>query len=139
MSSYGALFSTAHVERGRYQEAIDAADEEIAADALDPEPVFNRGRALVGLLRFEEGTADLERAATMDASSSGMETWHLDDCYFESLRIWALEVGERDKARAMEILRRYLAVFPTGRHAGDLAKWQDHFDGVVKPWIRETV
>jgi tetratricopeptide (TPR) repeat protein len=139
MADYGKLFSTAHLERGRYDEAIRAADEEMALDAFDPEPVMNRGRALVGLGRFVEGIADLERATRLDASSSGVDAWFLDDCYFEALRTWAVEIAQEDKARAMEILRRYLEFYPAGRHAGDLAKWQDHFDGVVKPWARETV
>lgn len=139
MSDYGQLFSTAFVERQRYQEAIDAAAVEIAADPLDPEPLFNRGRALVALGRFEQGTADLERAAALDAACSGMDAAHLDDCYFHSLRTWAIEAAESDKVRAMTILRRYLEFFPAGRHATDLAKWQDHFDGVQKPWVRETV
>ena len=138
MSDYGKLFSTEHVDRGRWDAATSAADEEIATDPFDPEPLFNRGRALLALERFDEGIAALERAATLDASGSGMDAWHLDDVTFEALRALAARVAEEDVARATAILRRYLVTYPEGRHVADIAKWEQHFGGVVKTWVKES-
>jgi tetratricopeptide (TPR) repeat protein len=133
---YGQLHSKKLVTEGRFQEAIAAADAEIAADPVEPEAYFNRGQALASLDRFGEAAADYERALGMDGSASALDPEAVDDELFFALRRQAEGLAS-DRARAATALGRYLAVLPEGRHVEDVPKWLDKLDGKETLWVRE--
>jgi len=135
--TYGALASTELVAECKFQEAIDQATSEIAAQPAEPEAYFNRGQALAGLGRFDEAAADHERALGLDASASGLDPEAADDELFFALRNIAL--GQKDRpAEALATLERYRRVLPEGRHVEDLKTWADHINGIEVVWVRES-
>ena len=69
--SYGVLHSTAMVAHGRFEEAVAQATREIELAPEEPEALFNRAQALVGLQRLEEALADYARVLAADLSASG--------------------------------------------------------------------
>ena len=133
---YGQLHSKKLVTEGRFQEAIAAADAEIAADPVEPEAYFNRGQALAALERFEEAVADYEKSLTMDDSASSVDPETIDDEIFFALRR-AAEARRADPSSAIRTLERYREVLPVGRHLDDIAKWADAFKGVETIWYRD--
>jgi len=146
--AYGALFSTKLIADGRYDEAVETAHGEIAAAPDDPEPHFNRGRALAGLERWDAAVDDYARALQRDADASAVDPSEIDDELFFALRQWA--VSERQQSqpaapqaddpalgRALAILDRYVTICPGGRHVADLDTWRDHLRGVETVWVRE--
>jgi tetratricopeptide (TPR) repeat protein len=136
--SYGQLRSSKLCTDGRFEEAIAAATEEIAADPGEPEPLFNRGQALAGLERFAEAAADYEAALGMDASGSALDPETLDDELFFALRSEAVRTAAAgDRPGAIAILRRYQTLVPAGRHRDDVPKWIDKINGVETVWYRE--
>lgn len=128
---YGQLRSGVLATAGRYEEAIEAATGEIAAQPDEPEPLFNRGQALAGLERFEAAAADYERALALDASESAVDPEAIDDELFFALR----REAERQKDPAP--LKRYLSVLPEGRHVADVGKWEDKIAGREVVWVRD--
>lgn len=139
--AYGALFSTKLIGDGRFEQAIDATAREIAADADDPEPYFNRGRALAGLANWSQAVQSFQQALERDASASAVDPAEIDDELFFTLRQWAVAErdGHQDVARAVAVLDRYEALCPAGRHIADLDTWRDHLRGVEQVWVRERV
>ncbi|MBC8132931.1 MAG: tetratricopeptide repeat protein [Deltaproteobacteria bacterium] len=139
--AYGSLFSTKLIADGRFQEAVETAEREIATAPHDPEPYFNRGRALAGLERWEAAVEDYTGALQRDADASAVDPAEIDDELFFALRQWA--VSERDQSkdvpRALAVLDRYQGICPQGRHTADLDTWRDHLRGVETVWIRERV
>src|SRR6476620_9351089 len=83
---YGQLRSSVLVAAGKFEEAMAAADGELAADPDDPEPLLHHGQALAGLGRFGEAAAAYERALAMDAGESALDPEVLDDELFFALR-----------------------------------------------------
>ena len=134
--TYGALFSTQLIRDGRFSEAIETATREIATQPDEPEAFFNRGQALVGLDRFEEATADYQRALALDDSASSVDPETIDDELFFALRS-AAERRKAEPAAAVEVIERYRKILPHGRHLDDIAKWRDAFNGVETVWYRE--
>jgi tetratricopeptide (TPR) repeat protein len=130
---YGQLRSSALAGAGRFEEAIAAATDEIAAEPGEPEPLFNRGLALAGLERFAEAADDYERALRMDMTGSALDPDAVDDELFFALRSEA--VRRADAAP----LRRYLAVLPAGRHVADVPRWIDKLAGIDAVWYRDKV
>src|SRR5437870_448213 len=83
---YGQLRSSALCGAGRFDEAMAAAEREMAAEPQDPEPLFNRGQALAGLERFAEAADDYERALALDGGESAFDRETADDELFFALR-----------------------------------------------------
>jgi tetratricopeptide (TPR) repeat protein len=136
--SYGVLFSSKLVSRGEFDEAIVKASEEIAASPDEPEPLFNRGQALVALGRFAEAVIDYEAALARDATASALDLETDDDELFFALRSLAQSQKERP-VEAIATIERYRAVLPAGRHLDDIKTWVDHINGVATVWVRERV
>jgi len=136
--AYGQLRSRKLCAEGRFEEAIRAAGEELAADPDEPEPYFIRGQALAGLERFEEAVADYQRALAMDASASAMDLEAVDDELFFALRRQA-EWLASDRVAAVAPIGRYLEILPAGRHVDDVPKWIDKLSGREAVWFRERV
>ncbi len=136
--TYGAWLSTKLVAEGRSEEAIAAANEELAAVADDPEILFNRGQAQAALGRYDRAVADFEAALVMDTSASSLDPEALDDELFHVLRTWATARRDEPDAALMTI-RRYRSLLPAGRHLDDIGKWEDSLRGVQAVWYRERV
>lgn len=134
--TYGRLLSTKLVAEGKFDEALAAATSEIALQPDEPEAHFNRGQAHAGQQRWAEAVADYQRALAMDPSDSAMDPETVDDELFFALRCWA-DQQQADPAAAAELLRRYTAILPDGRHRDDVAKWIDKWNGVQPVWYRE--
>jgi len=130
---YGQLRSSALCSAGKFEEAMVAAEREMAAEPQDPEPVFNRGQALAGLERFGEAAADYERALALDAGETAFDRETADDELFFALRSEAVRLADAAP------LQRYLALLPAGRHVEDVRKWKDKLAGVETVWVRERV
>jgi tetratricopeptide (TPR) repeat protein len=128
---YGQLRSSMLCAAGRFEEALAAASEEAATEPHDPEPLFNRGQALAGLERFAEAAADYQRALALDPSESALDPEALDDELFFALRSEAVRQADPD------VLRRYAAILPAGRHLDDVKKWVDKLSGIEAVWVRE--
>jgi tetratricopeptide (TPR) repeat protein len=135
--TYGALPSTELIAACKFEEAIAAADKEIATTPEEPEAYFNRGQAQAGLGRFDQAAADYERALTLDASSSGVDPEAIDDELFFALRNIAT-TQRSTPAIAIATLERYRKLLPAGRHIDDIEKWVNHVNGVEVVWVRET-
>jgi tetratricopeptide (TPR) repeat protein len=134
--SYGELLSRKLCSAGEFQDAIAAATAEIEADPGEPEAYFNRGQALAALGRYEEATADYQRALGMDASASALDPEAVDDELFFALRRQAEGLAP-DRVAATAALGRYLQILPAGRHVDDVPKWIDSLNGVEAVWVRD--
>jgi tetratricopeptide (TPR) repeat protein len=134
--SYGQLRSRKLCSEGRFEEAVIAADAEMASDPTEPEVHFNRGQALAGLERYEEAVADYVRALRMDGSASTLDPEAVDDELFFALRRQA-EQQAADHIAAVTILGRYLEILPEGRHVTDVSKWLDKLAGKETVWFRD--
>jgi tetratricopeptide (TPR) repeat protein len=133
---YGQLRSRKLCAEGHFEEAVAAADAELAAEPDEPEAYFNRGQALAGLDRFEEAAADYARALGMDASASALDPEAVDDELFFALRRQAERLAA-NRPEAVAALERYLAILPAGRHVDDVPKWIDKLSGKEAVWVRE--
>jgi tetratricopeptide (TPR) repeat protein len=136
--AYGALTSTKLVSEGRFEEAVTQATKEIGANPADPEILFNRGQALVGLGRFQDAVQDYQAALALDGSESALDPACLDDEFFFALRELAVSL-KADQALAAATLARYRELLPHGRHVDDVNKWLEHLRGVETVWVRDRV
>jgi tetratricopeptide (TPR) repeat protein len=139
--AYGSLFSTQLITDARYEEAVETAGREIATAPGDPEPYFNRARALAGLERWDAAVLDYERALRQDLEPSAIDPAEIDDELFFALRQWAVSLRDqhKDLPGAIAVLDRYATICPAGRHLEDLDTWRDHLRGVERVWVRERV
>ncbi|HEX3697434.1 MAG TPA: tetratricopeptide repeat protein [Polyangia bacterium] len=134
--TYGALLSSKLISEGKFQEAVEAASQEISLQPDEPEAYFNRGQARVGMDQLAQAVADYQRALTMNASDSAMDPEAVDDELFFALRTLATQ-RQDDPAASVATLREYVSMLPHGRHVEDVAKWIDKLRGVETVWYRE--
>jgi regulator of sirC expression with transglutaminase-like and TPR domain len=137
VSTYGVLHSTKLVAHGRFAEAVAQATREIELSPEEPEALFNRAQALVGLQRLEEALADYARVLGADLSASGLDMAVVDDELFDTLRTLAVQ-QRNDPQRALATLERYRTLVPDGRHVDDVKKWSDNIKGIEVVWRRES-
>jgi tetratricopeptide (TPR) repeat protein len=124
--SYGISFAQKLLDEGKFAEAAAAATRAIAADAEDPEPLFERATAYANLDRYAEAATDLERALKLDEEARVLETDFLDDAYFSAL----LGAARKEPvAEGVKRLDRYAEIFPEGRHVADARDWQKRLRG----------
>jgi len=118
--NYGGSFAQRLIDQGEFEQAIVVATREAAKDPKDPEPVFDRAVALSAQSRFIEATADFERALALDEEAQVLELDFVDDAVFGSLLGEARAKSTSDLNAALARLAHYAAVFPKGRHLGDI-------------------
>jgi tetratricopeptide (TPR) repeat protein len=135
--TYGILHSSQLVAHGRFDEAVAQATREIELAPEEPEALFNRAQALMGLQRHEEALADYARVLEADLSASSLDPEVVDDELFDALRALALQ-QRVDPSRALATLARYRSLLPAGRHVDDVQKWIDHINGVPVVWRRDS-
>src|SRR5690242_15079939 len=110
---YGMSFAKELIEKGDYEEAVDAATKAIDDGDKGPEPLFDRGTALDFLERHDEAVADLEKAIAQNRAEKELDPFQLDDTYFTAL----LSAAKQKNDATM--LERYENVVPDGAHLGD--------------------
>jgi tetratricopeptide (TPR) repeat protein len=127
--NYGASFAQKLLDQGEYEQALVAAEREIARDADDPEPLVDRASVLTALERYADATRDLEKALQLDEEAQVLETDFVDDALFTALLGEARACAAQDLPRALERLGHYRRVFPKGRHLGDVDRWSAELRG----------
>ena len=134
--TYGQSFALKHLQEGRYQEALAAADQAAALDAEDPEPVLDRAQILLAMDRFEDAVAAIERTVRLDEAAHICDDMVVDDTLFSALVGWGRQVAPSDRERAVTLMRRYATIFPRGIHQGEAEEWMRRFRGQVETWVK---
>lgn len=132
-------FAKGLIERGDYEEAVDAATQAIEGGDAGPEPLFDRGTALELLERFDEAVVDLERAVQMNAKEKELDPFVLDDAYFSALLSAAKVAAAKDKDAGARMLERYRTVLPEGAHGVESRDWQRRLRGELPSLLDKTV
>jgi tetratricopeptide (TPR) repeat protein len=125
-------FAKSAIEKGDYEEAVEAATNAIEAGDKGPEPLFDRGTALELLERFDESVADFERAIETNRTAKELDPFVLDDAYFSALL--AAARASKDAVR----LERYARVLPDGGHLREASDWQKRLRGELPSLLDKT-
>lgn len=129
---YGMSFAKELIEKGDYEEAVEAATRAIEDGDAGPEPLFDRATALELLERFEEAVKDLEAAVTKNRAEKVLDPFVLDDTYFSTLLAAA-----RAKNDA-KMLDRYRELHPDGAHVAESRDWQRRIRGELPSLLDKT-
>ena len=133
---YGISFAKTLIEKGDYEEAVEAATVAIEQGDAGPEPLFDRATALELAERFDEAVVDFERAIEKNRSDKELDPFVLDDAYFSALLSAARAATDRDKGVAT--LARYAGVVPDGAHVQDARDWQRRLRGELPSLLDKT-
>lgn len=135
---YGMSFAAELMEKGKYEEAIDAATRDIEADPTNPEAFADRAAAYDYLERHAEAVADLERALALNSAAPVIDHDNLDDAFFSALVGAAKVDAETSVDAAVAVLACYRRVLPDGRHLQDSEDWQRRVRGELKSLLDKT-
>jgi tetratricopeptide (TPR) repeat protein len=135
---YGMSFAAELIEKGHYEEAIEAATTEMEADIANPEPFADRAAAYDYLERYTEAVSDLERALILNAPTPVIDQDNLDDAFFSALVGAAKVDAQGSVAAAIGRLSRYRHLLPGGRHLQDAEDWRKRFGGELKSELDAT-
>jgi len=135
---YGMSFAAELMEKGNYEEAIDAATAAMEARKDNPEPFADRAAAYDYLERYAEAVADLEKALALNAAAPVIDQDDLDDAFFSALVSASKIEAETSVAAAVTLLARYGQVLPAGRHVRDSEDWRKRFRGELKSLLDKT-
>jgi tetratricopeptide (TPR) repeat protein len=135
---YGMSFAAELMEKGKYEEAIDAAAIAIAADTPNPQPLADRAAAYDYLERYAEAVADLEKALALNAAAPVVDQDDLDDAFFSALVGAAKVDAETSVEAGVALLARYPQVLPAGRHVKDSDDWRRRLRGELKSLLDKT-
>jgi tetratricopeptide (TPR) repeat protein len=136
---YGMSFAAELMEKGTYEEAIDAATSAIEAQKANPEPFADRAAAYDYLERYGEAVGDLETALTLNAAAPVIDQDNLDDAFFSALVGASKIEAETSVDAAVALLARYRQVLPTGRHVADAEDWRKRLRGELKSLLDKTM
>lgn len=131
-------FAKKHIEDGEYEEAIAAATQSIADGDLGPEPLFDRATAYDLAERHLEAVADFEAAMARNAAEQEIDPFTIDDAYFSALLAAARKEAEKDVAKGVTLLQRYMQHAPKGEHVGDCRDWQKRLEGKMPSLLDKT-
>jgi tetratricopeptide (TPR) repeat protein len=132
---YGMTFARELIERGDYEEAVEAAAKAIAEGADGPEPHFDRGRALELLERYEEALDDFEKAIAINRAKKEMNPFEIDDAYFSAVVAGARAVKP---AEGVKLLARYRAFATDGAHQTESLEWEKRLRGELPSLLDKT-
>jgi tetratricopeptide (TPR) repeat protein len=135
---YGMSFAAELMEKGKYEEAVDAATSAIAAEAANPEPLADRAAAYDYLERYAEAVGDLEKALALNATAPVIDQDNLDDALFSALVGAAKVDAETSVEAGVALLARYRQVLPKGRHVRDSDDWSKRLRGELKSLLDKT-
>lgn len=131
-------FAKSLIEKGDYEEAVEAATTAIEEGDQGPEPLFDRATALELLERFPESVADFEAAIATNRTAKEIDPFVLDDAYFAALVAAARAEAQHSVARGVAMLDRYRASAPDGAHANDARDWQRRLRGEMPSLLDKT-
>lgn len=134
---YGMSFAAELIEKGKYDEAIEAATSAIEAQKGNPEPFADRAAGYDGLERYAEAARDLERALELNAVEPVIDHDNLDDAFFSALVGAAKVDAETSVDAAVALLARYPRVLPKGRHVRDAEDWRKRLRGELQSLLDE--
>jgi tetratricopeptide (TPR) repeat protein len=135
---YGMSFAAELMEKGRYEDAIEAASSAMEGARTNPEPFADRAAAYDYLERYAEAAEDLEQAMTLNAAQPVLDHDNLDDAFFSALVGAAKMDAETSVDKGVARLARYLQVLPKGRHVQDSENWRRRLRGELKSLLDET-
>jgi tetratricopeptide (TPR) repeat protein len=135
---YGMSFAAELMEKGKYEEAVDAATIAIEGGKANPEPLADRAAAYDYLERYAEAAFDLEKALTLNAAAPVIDQDNLDDAFFSALVGAAKNSAETSVESGVEVLARYRKVLPEGRHVQDSEDWRRRLRGELKSLLDKT-
>ncbi len=127
---YGNSKAAVLLERGDYEESVQAATAALTAGPADSEHWSDRAHAYVALEKYREAVADFEEARRRDAKLQVLDDDLLDDAYFSALLGAAR--AETDVEAGCAWLERYARGFANGRHEQDARDWQRRLRGELK-------
>jgi tetratricopeptide (TPR) repeat protein len=131
-------FAAELMEKGKYEEAVDAATSAIGAEAANPEPLADRAAAYDYLERYAEAVGDLEKALALNAAAPVIDQDNLDDAFFSALVGAAKVDAETSVEEGVALLARYRQVLPKGRHVQDSEDWRKRLRGELKSLLDKT-
>jgi tetratricopeptide (TPR) repeat protein len=135
---YGMSFAAELMDKGKYEEAIDAATSAIEVENENPEPFADRAAAYDYLERYAEAVGDLEKALALNAAAPVIDQDNLDDAFFSALVGAAKVDAETSVDAAVALLARYRQVLPAGRHLQDSEDWRKRLRGELKSFLDKT-
>jgi Flp pilus assembly protein TadD len=125
-------FAAELLEKGKYEEAVEAATRVIDGEKANPEAFADRAAAYDFMERYAEAVVDLEQALTLNAKEPVIDQDNLDDAYFSALVGAAKLDAETSVDAAVARLSRYARTLPRGRHIQDSADWRKRLCGELK-------
>lgn len=128
--NYGVTFAQKHIQRGEYEQALEAADRHAAQDPDSPEPHHDRARALSLLGRYRESVDAYRTAIAADQVEQILQDWEVDDGLFSTVIAWAQATQGQDEQ--LRILSLYRQLLPAGRHGSEADEWSQRFRGLLK-------
>lgn len=131
-------FAKKHIEDGDYEEAITAATKSIEDGDAGPEPLFDRATAYDLAERHLEAVADFESAIAKNGAEQEIDPFTIDDAYFSALLAAARKEAERDVAKGVALLQRYVQHAPKGEHLADCRDWQKRLEGKMPSLLDKT-
>jgi tetratricopeptide (TPR) repeat protein len=136
--TYGQTFAARQLALGNFEQALALADQAIAADPADPEPVLDRAQALAQLGRHEEAVQAIQRCLELDQVARVIDDALLDDTLFSLLVDWGTRTAKAgDVDGAVAVIERYRAILPDGGHRNEVATWVDRFRGKREMWVKD--
>jgi tetratricopeptide (TPR) repeat protein len=135
---YGMSFAAELMEKGKYEEAIEAATRALEGAKDNPEPFADRATAYDYLERYAEAVVDLEEALKLNAAEKVIDHDNLDDAFFSALVGAAKLDAETSVEAGVARLARYVQVLPAGRHVQDSKEWRMRLRGELKSLLDET-
>jgi tetratricopeptide (TPR) repeat protein len=132
---YGMSFAKGLIERGDYDEAIEAATRAIDEGNAGPEPLFDRGTAYELTERYAEAVVDFESAIEKNREAKELDPFMLDDAYFSALLAAA---RAEDVAKGVARLDRYRTLLPDGAHVEESRDWQKRLRGEMPSLLDKT-
>jgi tetratricopeptide (TPR) repeat protein len=131
-------FAAELMEKGKYEEAVDAATSAMETSPASPEPFGDRAAAYDYLERYTEAVADLENALALNTTARVMDQDDLDDAFFSALVGAAKVDAETSVDAGVALLARYRQVLPAGRHVQDAEDWRRRLRGELKSLLDKT-
>jgi tetratricopeptide (TPR) repeat protein len=128
-------FAKGLIERGDYDEAIEAATRAIEEGDAGPEPLFDRATAYELVERYADAVADFEQAIEKNKAEKEIDPFMLDDAYFSAILAAA---QKEDIAKGVARLERYTKVLPDGAHLGEVSDWQKRLRGELPSLLDKT-
>lgn len=131
-------FAKSLIEKGDYEEAIEAATTAIEQGDEGPEPLFDRATAAELAEQFARSIDDFEAAIAKNRTVKEIDPFVLDDAYFAALVAAARSEAERDVSKGVVMLDRYKTAVPEGAHTNDARDWQKRLRGEMPSLLDKT-